>query len=165
MLVYFISLLVVLSMGTENLYIFLSEDGWVSVFVFFPSLIFKLCFFIGQSYYLSRDWKVMGKLFCSFDRVLASAIATAISIGMYCGMEAEELKYPWVYYSWIVISPFELISYAGYLRLVIIFSDWKSWQTILTKIAIAIGGASYFGLGMYFTISDQVLKHSDETQD
>lgn len=34
----------------------------------------------------------------------------------------------------------------------IVFCDWKPWQTILIKVAIAVGAASYFGLGMYYTI-------------
>lgn len=94
----------------------------------------------------------MLKLFLTFDRVLAAALATAISVGVYCIKIIEMVSNPWVYYTWLSLSPFLLLSFAGYCRIIIIYCEWKSWQTIIMKISIAVGGAAYFGLGMYYTI-------------
>ena len=35
-----------------------------------------------------------------------------------------------------------------------IFCKWKKIQTVMIKVAMALGAGAYFGLGMYYTVSD-----------
>lgn len=49
------------------------------------------------------------------------------------------------------LYPFLVFIQTGYYRVVLVHVKWKKFQTILMKIALILGGTSYFSLGIYFT--------------
>lgn len=155
MWVYFLTLFFTLLTGFENLYIFLWESfEYKDIFIFLPSLIIRLIFFVGNSYYLSRNWKILLKLFSSFDRILVAEIAMMISVGVFATKYIPYSSYPWLYYLLYAFYPMLILTFSCYFRTMMIYCKWKSWQTILIKIAVASGAGAYFGLGMYYTVVD-----------
>lgn len=82
-LMYIVTLMMTMLSGSEQLYLFLWDYEGKDTYIFFPTMVFRPIFFFASSYYLSRNWKVMAKLFISFDRILVAEIAMMISVGSF----------------------------------------------------------------------------------
>lgn len=123
-------------------------------YLFLPTLILRPFFFVAASFYLSHNWKVILKIYASFDRILVAEIAMMISVGVFATKYIPFANDAWIYYSVYGLYPILLLTFSGYYRIMMIYCKWKPWQTILIKIAVAAGAGAYFGLGMYYTVVD-----------
>ena len=124
------------------------------IYIFFPTLIIRPIFFIAFSLALCNDRRVLSKLYLCFDRIFLAGLASTISVVIYCYFYIPLTENKWVYYSMYGLVPLLNLSFAGYSRVMMVYCQWPSWRTIIFKLAVIIGGASYFGLGIYYTIVD-----------
>lgn len=152
--IYLLTIVCMSLMGTENLYIFLWGYRNRVAYIFFPTLLIRPPFFIASSLLLCSNWRVLAKLYFCFDRIFLAGLACTLSVIVYCYFFIPLTSRPWIYYSMYGLVPLLNLSFSGYCRVMMVYCKWRAWQTILFKLSIIVGGVSYFGLGLYYTIVD-----------
>ena len=105
------------------------------------------------TWYLSKELKVILKLYFSFDKVLLTTVALSIGqVGFYLSY-MPLTEYPAIYYAQCFFYPLCLFCQSGYYRVVLTHVSWTQCETIIVKIMLLLGGTSCFTLGLYYTIS------------
>lgn len=133
-------------------------------YLYFPSIIIRIIFFLSGSCFLCKNKKVLFKLFFCFDVSLMAAVAYVAGIYGFIGIYSSQAKYSWVYFNLYLLSPSMYFSLLGYFRVMMVYCKWTSKQALLMKFVLAIGAGSHIGVGLIFIISDieQSLNYSSE---
>jgi hypothetical protein len=164
--VFIIIILFTLLLGTENLYVFLWKYENRDIYIYLPTLIIRPIFFIVMAHQLCPYLNVKLKLFFTFDKVFLTIIAQLIGVIGYCNTYIPHATHPWFYYSLYGLYPISLFTFAGFFRVLLVCVRWNKCQIILMKLSLLIGGASYFGLSLYYTVVDvQFTGGSDPESD
>ena len=129
------------------------REDTIQIFIFLPSVTFRIIFSIATSYCLCKDRNVLVKLYLTVDKLFVTEIIETVAVFAYVSIYMPYSQYPWFYRFYQIIYPVMIFSTTGYLRVILIYSDWKPIQVIAYKICLMIGAISFFTIGIFYTVT------------
>ena len=151
--IYILTLVSTLLTGMENIYVFIMREDTVQLYIFFPSVTFRIIFSILASYSLCHNKKVLIKLYLTVDKLFVTEVIETVAVFAYVTIYIPYAEYPWFFRFYEIIYPIMIFTTTGYLRVILIYSDWKPVQVIAYKICLMIGAISFFSIGIFYTVT------------